>query len=330
MAAEIAEIPAAAARLAEPAAQAALDAAAAALRGLAPPAVLTLARGSSEHAATVIGYAAMLRLGLPVASVPPSLASVHGRGLAVRGMAAVALSQSGASPDLLAAARSLVAGGARLTVLTNRADSPLAALGGAIDVRAGPERAVAATKSFTGTVATGLWLIAGWARDEVLAAALRALPEAFAAALAAPADGLQALFAAGRPVTFIGRGPGLGLAQEAALKLREVAGVFADGFSAAEVLHGPATLVAEGAPVVVVGARDSPGLAEAEARLASQGARLLRLSDLVPAAGVAAGHPLTAALPQIAAVYAAAEAAARALGRNPDRPRFLAKETVTR
>jgi len=330
MAAEIAEIPAAAARLSEPAAQEALAAAAAALRALAPPAVLTLARGSSDHAATVIGYAAMLRLGLPVASVPPSLASIHGRGLAAGGMAAIALSQSGASADLLAAARSLVAGGARLTVLTNRPDSPLAALGEAIDVRAGPERAVAATKSFTGTVAAGLWLVAGWAQDGALAAALGALPEALAAALAAPSEELQALFAAGRPVTFIGRGPGLGLAQEAALKLREVTGVVADGFSAAEVLHGPATLLAEGLPVVVFGAAQTPGLAEAEARLAAQGARMLRLAGLVPAAGGPAGHPLTAALPQIAAVYVAAEAAARARGRDPDRPRFLAKETVTR
>lgn len=325
---EIAEIPEAAARLAAEPAQAVLRAEAARLRDLAPPVVLTAARGSSDHAATVLKYAAELSLSLPVASVGPSVASVYGAALRVPGTAAFALSQSGASADLAALGRMLRSGGARLVVLTNRPDSPLGREGSAvIDVLAGPEEAVAATKSFVSTVLAGLWLVAHWSGDAALLRALRAQPEALAAALGADAAPLDALLSSPRRLTAVGRGPHLGLALEAGLKIREVLGRAADGYSAAEVLHGPATLIDAEAGILAFGDASDTGTADALAQLDRQGAAVVRLARLVPEP--AETHPLTVGLGQIAAFYAAVERAARAEGLDPDRPRFLRKETVT-
>lgn len=325
---EVAEIPEAAARLASEPAQALLRAEAARLRALAPPVVLTAARGSSDHAATVLKYAVELSLGLPVASVGPSVASVYGAALRVPGAAALALSQSGASADLAAVSRMLRAGGARLVVLTNRPDSPLGREGSAvIDVLAGPERAVAATKSFVSTVVAGLWLVVHWSGDAALPRALRALPDALAAALEADAATLDALLASPRRLTAVGRGPHLGLALEAGLKIREVLGRPADGYSAAEVLHGPATLIDAGSGILAFGDASDTGTADALAQLDRQGAAVVRLARLVPEPVEA--HPLTVGLGQIAMFYAAVERAARAAGLDPDRPRFLSKETVT-
>ncbi len=328
LAAEIAEIPGVLARLGGAEAQAALRAEAAHLARLAPPAVLTVARGSSDHAAHCLKYAIELALGLPVASVGPSVASIYGARLKVAGMAALALSQSGRSADLLALVAMLRAEGAHVTALTNRIDSPLAgAASAALDLGAGPEHAVAATKSFAASVAAGLWLVAHWAGDGGLARALAALPAATAAALDAPAAALDELLAAPLRLTVIGRGPRLGLALEASLKLREVLGRAAEGYSAAEVLHGPATLIDGGSGIVAFGAADDPGTAAALARLAGQGARILTLGEVFPAD--AAAHPLTAGLAELAGFYRALERAARARGLDPDRPRFLSKETIT-
>lgn len=270
-----------------------------------------------------------LTLGLPVASVGPSVASVYGAALRVPGMAAFALSQSGASADLAVLARTLRAGGARVVVLSNRPESPLAREAQAvIDVLAGPEEAVAATKSFVSTLVAGLWLVAHWSGDDALRRALGGLPDALAAALEADAAPLDALLASPRRLTVLGRGPQLGLALEAGLKIREVLARPADGYSAAEALHGPATLIDEGAGLVAFGDRADTGVAEALERLVGQGAAVVRLARLLPEP--AGAHPLTVGLGQIALLYAAVERAARAAGLDPDRPRFLRKETVTR
>lgn len=329
MAAEIAEIPAAAARLCDPARQERLREAARALRDLAPPAVLTVARGSSDHAATCLKYAIELSLRRPVASVGPSVVSVHDVTLHVPGMAALAISQSGASTDLRLLTERLRQGGARTFALVNRADSALAAAADmAIDVAAGPERAVAATKSFVNSLLAGLWIVSHWAGDAALAEALRAIPEALAGAVEGEAEGVlfDWLCEAG-PLTVLGRGPALGLALEAALKAREVLARPAEAFSAAEVLHGPGATIAEGHQVMVLGDPVADGAGAARAQVAAQGARWLAVEDVQPPPPVR--HRLTDALPQLARCYAAVERAARARGLDPDRPRFLKKETIT-
>ena len=316
---EIEEIPEAAARLAEPSAQEALAGAAALLSARDPAVLITVARGSSDHAATALKHAVEVALGLPVASVGPSVASVWSARLHVGRAAALAISQSGGSDDIVALAGAL-AEDAPVVALTNTRGSRLgAAATQDVDLRAGPEQAVAATKSFVNAVLAGLWIVAHWARRDDLAAALRAAPEWLAGALAERADWVAGL----DRLTVIGRGPGLGHAREVALKAVETLGIPAMGESAAEILHGPSAILADGAPVLVLGAAGA-GTREAEGRLAAQGARVIRASERpLP-------HPLIGPLDQVVTLYAAFEAEARRRGRDPDRPPFLQKATVTR
>jgi glucosamine--fructose-6-phosphate aminotransferase (isomerizing) len=288
---------------------------------------VTVARGSSDHAATYLSYCLQIALGVPVASLGPSVASVYGARLQVPGTLALAISQSGSSADLARATEMLIAGGARPLVLTNTGESRLAALGRpVIDIAAGPERAIAATKSFVNTILAGLWLLAHWSGDRALLSGLHAMPEALERALAAPLGASMDHFGDALDLTVTARGPALGLALEAALKLQEVLGRHATAYSGAEVMHGPITRMGDGYPILALGDPGDPGVGPALDRLRRQGARVLALADHVPAGPE---HPFLAALPQIVHLYAALETRARHEGRDPDAPRFLKKETVT-
>src|SRR5438270_3403125 len=120
-----------------------------ALRGRSPPVVITCARGSSDHAATFAKYAIETRIGVPVASAAPSIASLYASQLRAEGAICIAISQSGRSPDLLESVSSLRAAGAWVLALVNEIDSPLADMADEVlGLAAGPERSVAATKSF--------------------------------------------------------------------------------------------------------------------------------------------------------------------------------------
>lgn len=325
---EIAEIPQAAARLEDAASQAVFSETAARLQESDPLVLLSVARGSSDHAATCLSYAVQLALGIPVASVGPSISSVYGAKLKAERSVMLAISQSGASADLIAVARMLKAQGSVQMVLTNTSGSELAALADhAIDIAAGPERAVAATKSFVNSILAGLWLIAHWAQDNALMEALRSLPEAFGKALEASTASLDELLLDPQRFTVAARGPSFGLAQEAALKAQEVLGRGSAAFSAAELLHGPASLMADGHKVLVFSDVLNTGVEQAVAQLTDQGAHLVCLNASVPAPSQA--HRLTDTLPQIVAYYSALEKTAQKLGLDPDAPRFLKKETVT-
>lgn len=318
---EIAEIPEAARRLLTGGRE---DIARAARRIAAadPACFLTVGRGSSDHAAAYLKYVIEIALGRPVASIGPSVVTVWETALAARGTAALALSQSGASPDICRLSAALGAGGAEVVALTNTPGSPLAAAAGSvIDIAAGPERAVAATKSFVNSVIAGLALVD--ALGGGLGAALDRLPDRLDRALAAGDDGLADWLAGTDRLVVLGRGPGLGLAAEAALKTMEVCGVGAMPYSLAEVLHGPATILRDGFPVLVFAAGLPPGALAPLDRHRAQGADI----RFVPAAGD--GDDLVAPLAQIVPFYLAAERAARLKGRDPDRPAGLLKETKT-
>jgi glucosamine--fructose-6-phosphate aminotransferase (isomerizing) len=324
---EIDEIPRAAVRLGRPEAQGCLRACAESLRDAPPRLVVTVARGSSDHAATYLSYCLQIALGIPVASLGPSVASVYGAQLKVPGAVAFAISQSGSSADLTSATEMLIAGGARPLVLTNSRESRLAALGQpSLEIAAGPEQAIAATKSYVNTILAGLWLLAHWSGDRALASGLQAMPEALDRALAAPLGAVTDHIGDASDLTVTARGPALGLALEAALKLQEVLGRHATAYSGAEVMHGPITRMGEGYPILALGDPRDPGVGPALDRLGSQGARVLALADHVPPGP---DHPFLAALPQIVHLYAALETRARQEGRDPDAPRFLKKETVT-
>ena len=184
---EIEEIPAATKRLLEHG-RGCFVAGAAQLEVADPDFLVTIARGSSDHAAAFLKYAVELVAGRPVASVGPSIVSIYHRKLRLRQAAALAISQSGKSPDIVAMTEAAKAAGALTFALSNTAGSPLAhAASSFINLEAGPEKSVAATKSFVNSVVAGLALVAHWVEDAALLAAIEELPQVFRAALACEA-----------------------------------------------------------------------------------------------------------------------------------------------
>ncbi|WP_157019333.1 SIS domain-containing protein [Mesorhizobium xinjiangense] len=332
---EIREIPDTVARLLDQGGDA-LAVAGRALREADPRVIVTIARGSSDHVAAYLKYAVELAAGVPVASIGPSIASIYGATLKLEHAASLAISQSGKSPDIVAMAMAARGSGALTIGLTNTTGSPLAGVSDhAIDILAGPERSVAATKTFVASAVAGLALIAHWTGDDDLDAALRALPDQLGKAigcdwspLAAALDGEDSLFV-------LGRGPGMAIAEEAALKFKETCGMHAEAYSAAEVMHGPLALVRPAFPVLALAARDKsePSIAEAADALAARGAAVLVTSERAPKAArlpfAATGHPLTDPLALIVSFYAFVEAHARARGLDPDQPPNLRKVTET-
>ena len=331
---EVEETPAAVRRLLA-ASGAAIAEAGEALRRLAPPVVVTVARGSSDHAATYFKYAAEIGSGIPVASLGPSVVSIYGARLKLAGAAALAISQSGKSPDIVAALAAARAGGALTLALVNTEGSPLAgAADHVVPLAAGPERSVAATKSFVASVAAALAILAAWTGDEALSRALARLPEHLDAALSCDWSPAIEAAATASSLYTLGRGAGFAVASEAALKFKETSLLHAEAYSGAELLHGPVSLVAGGFPVLAFAPADAarPGLVEVARQLEARGARLFVAGRGLPGHALPAietGHPLTEPLAMLLSFYGFVEAVSRARGLDPDVPRGLSKVTET-
>jgi glucosamine--fructose-6-phosphate aminotransferase (isomerizing) len=333
---EAREAPAAVARLiaADADAYASLGAG---LREQPPRSALTVARGSSDHAASYMGYLVMSRLGRLVTSMPMSLVTLYKSQIDCDGLVAWGFSQSGRSPDLVAPMRFFREGGARTIAVVNAADSPLAqAAQWVLPLHAGEETSVAATKSYIAQLVAGARMVAHWQDDAALLGAFAGLPDAMSRAVAADWSPLVDALSGGADRLFvIGRGTGLAIAKEAALKFKEVCGLQAEAFSGAEVQHGPMALVQEGYPLLVFAPRgpaqqDLLALAES---MRQRGARVLLAA---PAGTPGAELPLAEAphadldpITAIQSFYPAVEALARALGRDPDQPPHLNKVTCT-
>ncbi|MCC6306201.1 MAG: SIS domain-containing protein [Rhodobacteraceae bacterium] len=333
---EVEEIPVAAARFLE-GARDRVGAAAAAMRKADPRLLVTVARGSSDHAATYLKYAVELAAGIPVASVGPSVASIYGRRLRLEGAACIGISQSGQSPDIVEMMRSAREGGALAVAITNDAASPMAAAcDHALPLMAGPERSVAATKTFVASVLAALALVAEWLEDAGLRAAVAALPGQFEQALACDWTPLADRLVRAHSAYVLGRGPGFAIASEMALKFKETCSVHAESYSAAEVLHGPSAIVQAQFPVLALGVADAalPQVIATAERLAGQGADVFLTA---PGAGpgvralpaIAGVHALTAPLVLAVTFYGFVEALARRRGFNPDTPPNLRKVTAT-
>lgn len=332
---EIDEIPDAAARLLSQSA-AALKDAGAALRKKDPAFLITIARGSSDHAAHFLKYAIEQAAGRAVASIGPSLASIYGKSLRLDQAAAISISQSGKSPDIVALAESAARSGALTISLTNTLPSPLAdASAHPIDINAGPELAVAATKSFFNSVLAGLAILAEWTEDAALQNCIAALPETLRKATALNWQELMDELGEAESLYMLGRGPSLAIAAEAALKFKETSEMHAEAYSSAEVLHGPVALVGRRFPVVTFAARDAAltSVRETADALAAKGALAFITADGAASARrlpfVETGHPLTDALALIIPFYGFVEAWSRSRGFNPDAPPALKKVTET-
>ncbi|MEH6461059.1 SIS domain-containing protein [Chitinimonas sp. JJ19] len=307
------------------------------LRHTDPHALVTVARGSSDHAAAYLAYLTMLRLGRLSVSLPMSLVTLYDAPLDVAGTVAVAISQSGRSPDVVEPIKRFRQGRAQTVALVNDAASPLAeAAEWTLPLEAGPEYAVAATKSYIASLAAGARLVAHWADDAQLLNGLAALPDNLAKAQEVDwSHGVEVLQQAER-IMVVGRGLTLPVALEAALKCKETAAIQAEAFSGAEIKHGPMALIDEGYPLLIFAPRGpaQAGLIKLAEEMRGRGAKVLLAAPTdvaereltLPLGPVPELDPIAA----ITAFYPMVEALARARGYDPDQPRHLNKVTLTR
>ena len=344
MAADIAEQPAGYARLLQPERTEAIARVAGRLAERRPRHVVFTARGTSDHAALYGAYLAEIRLGLPAGLASPSSITVYGARPDLSSALGVAVSQSGGSADLAEVLRVARSSGALTVAVTNAPASALAeAAELSVDIAAGHERAVAATKTYTAELLALLMLVegvrAGTGRlptDE--RAALARLPDLAARVLTDPAPvELAGRYRFATRMASTGRGYGYPTAREAALKVMETSYLPAVAFSGADLLHGPLAMTGPDVPVLAVvgsgpggqsmrevlarlGERRADVLAIGSAEVAAAGARLV-----VPEVDERYG-PLLDILP----LQRLAHALALARGEDPDRPRGLEKVTSTR
>ncbi|SCL66094.1 glutamine--fructose-6-phosphate transaminase [Micromonospora citrea] len=307
-----------------------------------PRHVVFTARGTSDHAALYGAYLTEIRLGLPAGLASPSVVTVYGARPDLSDALVVGVSQSGGSPDLAEVLRTARASGALTLAVTNAPDSRLADVAElSVDIAAGHERAVAATKTYTAELLALLMLVEGVrAGDGALPAderaALAALPELAARTLAdqTPAQLAPRYRFAGQLVT-TGRGYAYPTAREAALKLMETSYLPALAFSGADLLHGPLAMTDPDVPVLAV-VGSGPGgrsMGEVLPRLGE------RRADVVVVGSADVEGATRIAVPEVDERYAPlldilplqrlALALALARGEDPDAPRGLKKVTAT-
>ncbi len=301
-----------------------------------PRAVITCARGSSDHAATFFKYLVESQLGVVTSSASPSVQSVYKSQQQLRDTLYVTITQSGKSPDLLDNAKRAKDAGARVLVLVNDEESPIVPLADfVIPLCAGKEKSVAATKSFIATISAMLHLVAFWSADPRLKEGLSRLPEGLRQTWSLDWRAAIEMLIGANNLFVIGRGLGLGVAQEAALKLKEVCGLHAEAFSSAEVRHGPMALVGDGFPVLVLAQGDEtlPGTEQLASDFRAMGANVLLAAENYSgknALPVSSGyHCAIQPLLLIQSFYRMSNELAIRRGFNPDQPPHLRKVTRT-
>jgi glucosamine--fructose-6-phosphate aminotransferase (isomerizing) len=306
------------------------------LRALKPRLVVTCARGSSDHAAYYGKYLIETRLGLPVASIGPSIASLYDSKLQLDGALFIVVSQSGRSPDLLRLVASARDSGALVVGFVNDETSPLAtSCDDFLPLCAGPEISVAATKSYLMSAFAFLQLAAHWRDDPELHRAVASTPQALDDALRCDWSGALARLVKTNGLYVIARGLGNGAALEMALKCKETCRLHAEAFSAAEVIHGPLALVGPDFPVLALTQHDPTEDANRAVieRIVALGATVLTtdasVQGTIALPTVPDLPPEIAPLAQVLSFYLAIHKVARARGLDPDTPPNLKKVTET-
>ncbi|MFO7298219.1 MAG: SIS domain-containing protein [Pseudomonadota bacterium] len=331
MAREIAEIPAAAARLIGRSDE--IAAIADRIRAFRPRAVVVCGRGSSGNAGVYLRYLIETQMQLLVSSAAPSIVTAYRRTPDMRGAFFVLISQSGRSPDLVSTTEVAREAGALTLAIINDDRSPAAdAADLVLPIGAGPEHAVAATKTVVLSMIAGAVLVAGITPDGGLRDGLRRLPERLQLALGCDwSQWGNSLVSA--PAAFVAaRGYGLGTGREIALKVTETLRLPALGYSAAELRHGPRAAITPDTPVLVLRQNDET----------ASGVDLLvhdlrEANETVFLAGgpectlpwIGDDHPAFDPIVMLLPAYKAIEAAARQRGLDPDRPEHLSKITQT-
>ncbi len=306
------------------------------LRTLEPRLILAAGRGSSDAAALLAKYVFETRLGLPTVSVAPSVHSIYGAKLTLEKALVLAISQSGRSPDLVEFCRAATGPDVLRIAMVNDAASPLTtAVDVTLPLMAGPETSVAATKSCIAAMTLVLGLAGHWRPESGMTAAFGRAASVLEKSIAADWSGADAFLDGDGPVYVVGRGPGLAIAAEAALKLKETSGLHAESISAAEIRHGPYALAGPSLRVIIFAQRDAAftGLRTLAADLVQQGADVLLISPDRTLPGVhtpADEEPVLELIAMLARFYIFANTAALRRGCSPDRPPMLSKITETR
>ena len=301
------------------------------------PGIILVARGSSDHAAIFGRYILELATGLPVALAAPSIHTLYGSKPRCEGFLAVGVSQSGRTPEIVTVLERLIGGGAEAVAVTNEPASPLGrAASVVLELGAGDERAVPATKTFTAQLAAFALLAEALGKVPWADRDWATLPEVVQTTLndADPAAGVAREIGDSRGLLTVGRGFMFPIALEAALKLKETTSLLAEGFSAADLRHGPIAVVQRGFPVLSFSVAGPAGrdIDELGQWLEEErGAHMLRVSD-----GMDADLALPAEVPEplvtIPAAIRAQQVAyelALSRGLNPDAPVGLNKVTPT-
>jgi len=339
MAAEIAEQPAVWRRFLADGPEAGLADAVAAIRARQPRMVLLVARGTSDHAALYAKYLIEIELRLPAGLVSPSTMTAYGVQPDLRDVLMIGVSQSGGSPDLVRCMEVGRAGGALTVAVTNNAASALAAAAHHhVDVLAGPERAVAATKSYTAQLLALHELLMAVRGDPD--GSVASLPDLGSVLVERDGDvaALAVRYRFAQRMLATGRGYSYATAREAALKLMETAYVSAQAFSGADLLHGPLALVEPQVPVLAVVADGVGGdaMGAALARLRELDADVCVFGRPAAVATAAAGIALPPGVPErlspileILPLQQLARHVAVDRGGDPDAPRGLRKITET-
>ncbi|MEP7179245.1 MAG: SIS domain-containing protein [Pseudonocardiales bacterium] len=292
-----------------------------------PRFVLIAARGTSDHAALYAKYLAEVCLQLPAGLASPSTLTVYGARPDLSGVLFLAVSQSGGSPDLVGSVQAARECGALTVAVTNSPMAPLvAAAEHRVEIRAGVELAVAATKTYTAELLALYLLLVGGDADAVPDAAARTLafgPRAYAAA---------ELYRSTQRLVTTARGFSYPTAREAALKVMETSYLSAQAFSGADLLHGPMAMVDPDLPVIAIVTPGAGGAAMAPVvtRLAEAGANVLLVGpdDGLPVASAGIAEELLPIL-EILPLQQLAWRLALDRGADPDRPRGLSKVTET-
>ncbi|MEU5398425.1 SIS domain-containing protein [Streptomyces sp. NPDC005963] len=306
----------------------------------APRFVLLTARGTSDNAALYAKYLLEVRLGLPCGLTSMSTTTAYGARPDLRDVLVITVSQSGGSPDLVASTRAARDAGAITLSVTNNPDSPLAAVSEFhIDVLAGPEKALPATKTYTASLLSLYLLVEGLRGGD--GAAARVLPDLAAEVLARQDEvrQLASRYRFAERMVITSRGYGYPTAKEAALKLMETSYIPALSYSGADLLHGPLAMVDNISPViaVVTDGKGGEALQPVLDRLRGRGADLVVVGPAPQVAAASAGFALPTAgvaeelqpVLEILPLQLLAYEVTIARGQDPDAPRALAKVTET-
>jgi len=303
--------------------------------------VVFIGRGSSDNAATIGRYAVEAFTGIPASLAAPSLSTRYAPHTSYVDYVIVAMSQSGGTPEVIATASALKGKGSKIIAITNSEDSSLARIADLhINLQAGVEKAVPATKTVTAQVLAVLKIASALAKKKGLDSPisqdeLMRLPEAVKEVLNdfKSAERIVSQCLSANRLQLIGRGLVYGAVLEAAIKIKETSGVFAHGISSADFVHGPIAAVDNELPVIIfdAGGVNSEELSNLNIRLQKMGIATYT-SSLDPKCSIPLPLGFSEILNSIPIIIRGQQLSyswAIALGKNPDSPMGLSKMTLT-